>query len=174
MKQKENIMSIDYVVPRLCYEILNISLEDIAERLGLTLGMVQNIAERQRWTPWYPEELEQQSISLVDELELDDHEDPFTIKVDQFLDSTKKRLSVFNMAKELALVEQYAALEVSLIQKARTAIENIDPTDIRSLKDATTIYRDLAKNMASAVGAVSFAQDDNGLPTVVIRDLSGS
>ena len=173
-------MSIDYVIQRLTYEILNISLEEIADSMGLTLQMIQNISEKQKWQQWFPDDdcsifsLDNDTTLNEDE-ELLEGEDIFSVRADQFLDKNRKRLQVFNMAKELAMAEQYANLEVSLIEKAREAISLLNAEDIKELKDLSGIFKDLAKQLQQMGSSITMGQDEaTGLPTVIIKDLSGT
>ncbi len=168
-----------YVIPKLTYEILNVSIAEIADIMGLTTGMVQDIADAQNWTRWFTDDIDSASdfnsstSILKHEEELLEGEDLFTVRADQFLDKNRKRLQVFNMAKEIALAEHYAEFEVSIISKAREAIDDLEVKNVSDLKNLSSIYKDLAKSLQGVNNAVSFTQDEGGLPTVIIRDLSG-
>ena len=166
-----------FIIPKLSYEILNTSIKSIASSLGLTEAMVQKHADDNDWVQWFPSEATD-SISLdideqSEEADLLEGEDIFTVRADQFLDKNRKRLQVFSMAKELAMAEHYAGFEASLIDKAKSAVMEIEISDVKALKDLSTVFKDLAKDLQGTT-AVSFAQDQGGLPTVIVRDLSGS
>lgn len=167
-------MDKNFIGPRLSYEILNIPLSALATNLGLTLSMLEKIAKDNGWSQWFPDPDAQIYLDPDSNIGEFDGEDIFTVAADQYLDRNRKRLQVYAMAKNLATAELYADLEINLIDKARTAVMDIDVEDIKSLKDLSNVFKDLSKDLQNAGNAVSFATDQAGLPTVIIRDLSGS
>jgi len=169
-------MDTKFIIPRLSYEILNSSIGTIADMLGLTPKMVQDYADKYNWTQWFPNEEEDAFSTNIseDEQDLLDGEDIFTVRADQFMDKNRKRLQVFTLAKELALAELYADLEISIVNKAREAISCVNEEDPQSMKIVSDIFKNMSKDLQKNAGAVSFTQDGSGLPTVIIRDLSGS
>jgi hypothetical protein len=168
-------METNMKVPRLSYEILGVPLKDLADTLGLPLSMMEKIAKEQEWQQWFSED-DSSSFSLVEGTEgeeLLEGEDIFTVRADQFLDKNRKRLQVFNMAKQLALVELYADLETKLLAKARSAIEAVDEESVRDIATLSGVFQALTKDIQGLNSAISMGKDESGLPTVIIRDLSG-
>lgn len=161
-----------FIVPKLSYEILNIPLEAIAANLGLTTDMLEKVARDQSWVQWFPED--SQSIYLEEDADMLEGEDIFTVKADQYLDRNRKRLQVYNMAKSVVLAELYAGLEVDLIHAAKTAINELDPENVKGLKDLSGVFKDLTKDIQGLSSSIQLARDEQGLPTVILRDLSGS
>ena len=174
LKNNTNGAPVDkrYIVPKLSYEILNVSIETLALNLGLTTAMLQKVADDFSWIQWFPDE--KSDIYLDEDADMLEGEDIFTVMADQYLDKNRKRLQVYNMAKNIAMTERYADLEVSLVDKARDAIVGIEASDVKSIKELSDVFRNLAKELQGMTSAVSFATDQQGLPTVIMRDLSGS
>jgi hypothetical protein len=77
------------------------------------------------------------------------------------------------MAKQLALVELYADLETKLLAKARSAIEAVDEESVRDIATLSGVFQALTKDIQGLNSAISMGKDESGLPTVIIRDLSG-
>ena len=161
-----------FIVPKLSYEILNVPLDAIAANLGLTTGMLEKIAKEQHWVQWFPEE--EPTFQLAENADLLEGEDIFTVKADQYLDKNRKRLQVYNMAKSVAITELYTDLEISLINAARESVAGLDPEDTKGLKNISTVFKDLTKELQGLSSSIQLARDEQGLPTVILRDLSGS
>ena len=164
------------IIPKLSYEILNTPIEELADNLGLSPNMLQDVIDKHGWVRRFPES---NAIPLSpgyapEGEEVLEGEDIFTVKADQFIDFTKKRLQLFNIAKTLALTESYARLEFSLIDKVQKSVDEIPVVDNTGISKLAAAFRTLVKDLSGLTSAVSFVQDESGLPTVILRDLSGS
>jgi hypothetical protein len=160
----------DIQLIRLAYEILGISAEDIAEQLGLVPRMVYEMIDKYNWKPWFPKSAS--DFFLVDANDLEEGEDLLSVRIDQYSDQARKRLEVYTLAKELALAHKYLSLELSIMQKTADAIAEIDIRNTASLKLLSSIYTDMTKKHQSGTSLL-INNDENGLPQVVIKDLSG-
>lgn len=161
-------MENDLTLMRLQYEILNVPIETLAAQANCPPSILQSEADKHGWTQYWPEP----DLELVQEQNKDNDEDALTSEAEILLERSKRRLAIYNVAKEMLLAQRYLALESALITKATSVVENAESSsDLRSL---STVFKDLtAKSISGAMAALSFGQDEGGLPTVVIRDLTG-
>lgn len=163
---KGKLMAIDIELLRLQYEILNVSADAIARQTGFPLDLIENEIKRSNWTPLWPDDDEPQ-------LTYEEDEDVFTVSTDRYIDKTRKRLVAYSLAKEVLLATRYLELESSLIKKACETTELLDASSPAALKTLSALYRDLAKNGVSAGTSLQMGTDESGLPTVIVKDLSG-
>jgi len=169
---------IDLALLRLRYEILNASLASIASDEGLTPKSLENEAHDNNWKQWWPsiEDLQYAFSTSSDTPSDSDNDDdgfeelsPLEEGSTLYIKEAKLRLQVFNLAKDLHLAHKYAAFESALVTKAHSLVAHcVEPADIRQL---TMSLKDLPGKVAAAGLAIS--QGDDGIPTVIIRDLSG-
>lgn len=173
-------MLIDIPLLKLRYEILNVTLEELAADVDMPVQILLREAETNGWMQWWPYDIPTDPSAEVasptalagDSLLLDDEdESELEIGSQAYLRDTALRLRVFNMAKEVYLSHKYAGLESALIDSARDAAGgmNVAPQDLKHL---SSIFKDLASNMSTGK-SLSIGTTDDGLPTVIIRDLRG-
>lgn len=162
-----------YLIPKISYEILNTPIEELADGLGMSTNMLQSVINNRGWVRQFPDD-EVLDADSQETQEILEGEDIFTVQADQFLDKSRKRLQLFNMAKSLALAERYAKLESAIIDKATRAVEAVEVSEVPSIAALANAFKALAKDLNGAANAISFAQDQQGLPTVIMRDLSGT
>jgi hypothetical protein len=162
------VMAIDIELLKLQYEILNVSVSSISRTTGIPEDLILREIERGKWTPLWPDEDEPK-------LQVEEDEDLFTVSTNQYIDKTRRRLQAYSLAKEILLATRYLELESSLIKKATESLDTIDPsvTATSALKTLSSLYRDLVKNGLSSGTSLSLQTDEQGLPTVIIKDLSG-
>ncbi len=158
---------------RLDFEVLNVSLEEISKTMGLSLEMVKKEAEQKGWKQWFPEEVSEFHLNENDDLH--DGDNLFELKANQFTSSGRKRLQVYQVAKQLLLAGSYARLESALIEKANEAINIVDPEDIKDIQALSSVLQSLTKDLHSLSQSMTLGTDsDSGLPQLIIRDLSGA
>lgn len=127
-------------------------------------------AKKGDWKQWWPEA--DLVLEQSDE-DVEDGEDAMTQQTELFLERSKKRMSVFQMAKEIMLAQRYATFEKTLIDTAIVLAEKqgLEAKDVKSLSG---MYKDLMNNsVTNALASMTLGTDASGLPTVIMRDLSG-
>ena len=157
---------LDIQLLQLQYEILNVSMPSLAASADLPIQLLEREAIRLGWVRLWPDEDE----PLV---EIAEGEDVFTVSSDRYIEKLRKRLTAYTLAKEVLLTTRYLALEAGIIDKANEAVHLVDPTTTSGIKALSSVFRDMSKGLHA--GALSLQQsiDDKGLPTVIIKDLSG-
>jgi len=180
---------------RLRYEILNISLADLATETQVPLPILEIEAKNNEWKQWWPEDQELQfqvrtslkeastpSIPLPillsdqDDLTTDSTDDdgfdelsPLEEGAQLFIKDSRVRLQVFNLAKDIHLAHKYASFESALIDQAKGQVASAHTAvDVRNL---VLSLKDLPGKAAAA--GLQISQSDDGMPTVIIKDLSG-
>lgn len=157
-------MAIDVQLLKLQYEILNVSAESIAQCTGLPLSAINEEIVRSGWTRLWPDEDELP-------LEIAEGEDEFKLASDRYIEKTRKRLYAYSLAKEVLLATRYLELESGLIAKANECLDTIDPQiGVAAVKTLSSLWKDMQK---SAKTDLAYNADDLGLPTVIVKDLSG-
>lgn len=159
---------IDIATLKMQYEILNKPIEEIARESGLQTRSIQQEAERDKWVQWFPE-----PDLTVDPSKKHDTEAMQEISED-FTARTKHRLAIYNIAKDLLLAQRYFMLEMKIIDKANNILEiqedSLSPSEIKTL---SSLYSEMSKQTITRVmQSVSLTQDDNGIPTVIVKNLS--
>jgi len=168
----------DVNILKLQYEILNVPLAILASETGLPESILQSTITEQGWVQWWPETSMQQCIEDSCALSADSDnpssaEELMTAQADAFSERTRKRLQVYSLAKEIYLSQRYLKLESALISKAHTIIGNLSDNDAQSIKQLSALYKDMmTKSPMSQM--LSLGQDENGMPSVILRDLTGS
>ena len=168
---------LDVPLLKLQYEILNKTVDQLSEETGLPLASLQKEIDYNGWKQWWPEDeevrlREKQATSAEDE-EIDASE-VLALQSEMYIDRAKRRLAVYTLAKEIYLAQKYMKLESALIDKAHDVLEGIQNIDSRSIKELSALYKDMtAKSPMSALAAFTFGEDEGGVPTVIVRDLSG-
>jgi hypothetical protein len=164
-----------YLIPKLCYEILNKPLASIADDLGLPVSMVEKEACDGNWFQWFPDtESDHKALTEREQDELEGT-DLFTLRAEQYIERNRKRIQLFTLAKDVVMLEKYADIELNLLVQTREALNSLDTETTNSLKTISSIYKDMIKQITTSNTALSMGKDEQtGLPTVIIRDLSGS
>jgi len=162
-------MAIDIELLKLQYEILNVSITSISRTTGIPEDLILREVERGKWTPLWPNDPDEPKLHVEED------EDLFTVSTNQYIEKTKRRLQAYALAKEILLATRYLELESALIKKANETLDSMDPsvTTASALKTLSSLYRDLVKNGLSSVTSLQLQTDEAGLPTVIIKDLSG-
>ena len=157
---------IDVQLLKLQYEVLNVSAEAIAHATGLPVDVIEAEIARKGWTRMWPDEDEPALLAA-------EGEDAFKLQSDAFIEKTRKRLFAYSLAKEILLATRYLELEAGIIAKANECLMYIDPqSGASAVKALSALWKDMAKS-AAAASAFSIGQDESGMPTVIIKDLSG-
>lgn len=141
---------------RLQYEILGLSVIDIAEDSGLAAYMIEEEIRQSNWVVVWPK-LDLQDISDSKRAEI-------------VIEDAAKRLKVFNALLAIHLAPKYLELEVSLLDSSLEAMEDPDlsPSALASIARVYTSLRDHA-----SAALMSVEDQDNGMPSVTIKNLSG-
>ena len=164
-------MEQDLALLRLQYEILNVPFATLAAQAGCPENILRAEADKGQWKQIWPEN-DLEVIRNRDDVDAEFDDDAFQSESELLLERSKRRLAIYNMAKEMLLSQRYLKLESDLIRRASDVVAGVEDTkDIRAL---ASVFKDLtAKSLQSAMASLSFGQDEGGLPTVLIRDLSG-
>jgi len=156
---------------KLQYEILNFSVADLAKKSGLPESIIQSEIDSQGWKQWWPDDTPFAEAKEADDL---DEREVFALQSEQYIDKAKRRLAVYTLAKEIYLAQKYMALESSLVEKARSIVESISDSDAEAANKMSTLYKNMtSKNPIAALQAISFGEDEGGVPTVIVRNLAG-
>jgi hypothetical protein len=161
-------MALDLETLRLQYEILNVPLATIAQRARIPLDLLQREATNKSWKPLWSEE---DSLPL----EIEEGDDEFELKSNAFIEQTRRKLQAYSLAKDLLLAQKYLDVEVGILNKAKEIIDTMESPSASCVRTLASLYKDMSKGLLSAGGAasVSVGIDENGLPTAIIRDLTG-
>lgn len=163
--------NMDVELLKLQYEILNFSAEDISKATGINLKIVENEIKEQGWKQWWPTDKLFAEANPEDE---QDEAEVFALQTEQYIDTAKRRLAVYTLAKEIHLAQKYLALESSLVKKAKEIIDEIKSGDAEAAAKMSRLYKDMtSKNPMQALQSIQFGEDEGGIPTVIVRDLSG-
>ena len=184
-------MKIDLPLLKLRYEILNVSLADLAEEIATPLSILEKEATLKNWAQWWPDSLPGvlttpspilPSDSPTDPSYINDEEDysdqltPLEEGAQTYVKESRIRLQVYTLAKEIYLAHKYATLESDLIDQARIIVEvATTPQDLAQL---SSVFKNLGSLLTSAAkshgqSALAIGQNEDGVPTVIIRDLTG-
>jgi len=160
-------MLVDLSSLRLQYEILNRSLESLASELNIPLLAIEQEASNNKWVQWFPGG--DLVVDPASNLSVEDMEE----ECEEFVTKSKQRLAIYNIAKELLLAQKYLALEVKIIDEANNILDSSE-LDAKTIKALSSLYVDMTKtSVSNALASMSFGMDDSGLPTVIVKDLSG-
>ena len=166
---------IDLYLLRLRYEILNVPISTIALETMITPKGLQTEADNNNWKRWWPT-LEDLQSAMAPSTRTDEDEEnysdlsPLEDEANTYINEAKIRLQVFSLAKDLHLASKYAAFEAALVDKAHSLVQGA--TDTNEVRQLTMSLKDLPGKMAQAGLAIS--QGEDGMSTVIIRDLSGT
>lgn len=167
---------LDLAIARLQYEILNIPLSQIATEATGDSSLVtalKQTAKDNNWIRWWPE-----PDLIIDEEAETDGEDALQYQSEAFIERSKKRMTVFQLAKDFMLAQRYVKLEKCLVDAAINTVETFADQEIpneQGLKNMSALYKDLvSKSITQSLTSLQISSDDPGMPTVVYRDLSAS
>lgn len=169
----------DVGLMKLQYEILNVTPQELASLSGLPIRLIEEEINTAGWKQLWPSAPSLTPASAP--IEGIDDTDTFVAETDNYIDQTRRRLKVYSLAKEIYLSTKYLELESALIEAA------VNLTDLfknaadgqmvkaQDLKFLSALYKDLTSGSnLSNLANTAIGTDDNGIPTLVIRDLSGS
>jgi len=171
-------MMIDIQLLKLQYEILNIPLEQLAQEISVPKSLLDTEARNNNWTQWWPEQLQGDIIfnspappfDVISEAQMDEEASVLEEGAQQYIRDTQIRLRVYNLAKEVYLTHKYATFESSLITKAKDIIDSV--ATAQELAQLSSMFKNLLPSGKSGQ-QLSIGQNEDGLPTVIIRDLTG-
>ena len=165
-----------WVSAKLDFEILNIPISNIANSMGLTEAMVQQEAKAKNWRQWFPiDEDKENEFQLDEDADLHEGDNVFELRANNFTSEGRKRLQVYQVAKQMHLMGQYTRLEASLIEKANEAINLVDPEHVGDIQTLSGVLQSLTKDLNQLQQSLTLGTDaDSGLPQLIIRDLSNS
>lgn len=177
---------IDVHLMRLRFEILNISLADISDEAGIPLTILEKEALAKGWEQWWPDTDDLMaiaptapSLASLDESPLENLPDDLPIDLDEmmtpleegsqkYIKETNIRLQVFNLAKDVYLSHKAATFENDLIDRAKTLVSMAaTPQEMNPLVNL------LKTLMTKSSSGLSINENDDGLPTVIIKNLTG-
>jgi len=164
----------DFSLLRLQYEILNVSIESIARRSNLNPELLKALAIEEEWEhKWIdPDDPEPESDLNPDS---DFPEDELTIKSEEFIERSKKRLAAYTIAKNVLMTQQYLELELSLVRKTIEHLENMPAITSKDLQSISHVYRNLLNGTPIMdILAMRDKQEDGGIPLLVVKDLAGA
>ncbi len=109
-------------------------------------------------------------------------DDAIVEQIQQFVTRAKHRLAAYSVAKEVLLTQRRFSLEKSLIVQAQNLLteaassteqaQKLTPRDLRMLGSLFKELSGAAQALTASTG-IQLGADDNGLPMVTIKDLSG-
>lgn len=181
-------MKIDLPLLKLRYEVLNVSLAELADEIATPLSILEKEAALKNWTQWWPDSLPEvlapfstpvlPSDPLIDPSYISDEEDysdqltPLEEGSQTYIKESRIRLQVYTLAKEIYLAHKYATLESDLIDQARNIVEVA--TTPQELAQLSNVFKNLGSLLTSAAkSSLAIGPNEDGVPTVILRDLTG-
>lgn len=153
---------------RLQYEILNRPLKHLALENNVPLEMLRDEAADHGWKQWWPEP----DLIVIPDV---DKDELLIVQSEAYLERTKRRLAVYNVSKEILLAQKYYELENKILDAALHILDLADTLEPSSIQALGMLYKNLmSRSVSGAVVDMSFGVDDGGLPTVIVKDLSGT
>jgi len=139
----------DEAILRLQYEILGHSFEEIASGEEYSADFLKEFAKQHGWKRVFDPVRPKQG----------DEED--------FIEETRKRLEVYEIAKELYLAGKYATVEGRILGRLSSsfAMESMSPNELRTLTATLNALRGTSKKKTD--------QEDDSVPTVILKDFRG-
>ena len=179
----------DIALMRLQYEILNTSVNYLADASGISADMIEEEINRAGWKQLWPNEpslsnpeslhksIASQAAASSNQTDVED--DEFTTASATIIDRARRRLQIYSLAKETYLSSRYLDLEASLLDVTLSKILELSSAaqggySANDLKQLSSVYKDLTNGSAlSAAASLQFGTDESGIPTVIFKDLSG-
>lgn len=170
---------LDSNLMRLQYEILNISVDQLAAEAKIPVAVIKSYIISEQWTPWWPEpdlDLVPPPVSTdIDALPPPDSTELFILQSENYMDRARRRLAVYTLAKEIYLAQKYLKVEAAVLDKLHDIATASDTVSADEIKKISAAFKDLInKNSMASLQSISFDADEGGIPSVIIRDLSGS
>jgi hypothetical protein len=150
---------------RLQYEYLDLSIAELAAAEEVPVSVMTQEIKNNGWRRLWPTVLTRPDQYASDEDK--------ALYREQFLEDGKNRLKIFSLAKEILLAHRYMKLENSILVAADSMAQNpaLKPSDLKAL---SSLYKDLhAGTTLGNLSSISFTADEDGIPTAIIRNLSG-
>lgn len=150
-------------IMRLQYEILNKSIREISEDSGVPEGLLQERANEDGWKQWWAD------------VPNPDLKDAGLVQMaDDYVETKKKRLQVFAIARELYLAPQCLRLESAILDAACSCLqEEINLSDPAALRHISALYKDISsRSLLEKI--LTGSEDESGIPSLIIRNLTGS
>ena len=139
----------DEGILRLQYEILGHSFEEIASGESFSAAFLQGLAKQHGWErvfpPVRPNEGDEES----------------------FIEEARKRLDVYEAAKDLYLSGKFAAAEGRILSQLNSSFgsEVISPNELRVITSTLNALKGPSRKKAG--------EEDDGVPTVILKDFRG-
>ena len=155
---------------RLQYEILNKTLVQLGQENDIPVSMLEDEATKGGWVQWWPES---DLVVIVDED--DDDSEKLLTQTEVFLERSKRRLAVYNVCKEFLLSQKYFELEDKILDAAIDILETMPAMKSDSVQSLGALFKNLmSRSVSNSLINMSFGEDEGGLPTVIVKDLSGT
>lgn len=134
---------------RLQYEILGHSFEEIASGESFSAGFLRGTAEQQGWKRLFPP---------IRPKEGDE---------EAFIEEARKRLDVYEAAKDLYLSGKFASVEGHILGHLNTSFGSdvLSPNELRVLTSTLNALKGPSRKKAG--------EEDDGVPTVILKDFRG-
>ena len=159
---------------RLQYEILNKTLVQLGQENDIPVSMLEDEATKGGWVQWWPES---DLVVIVDDNGDDGDEDSEKLQTqtEVFLERSKRRLAVYNVCKEFLLSQKYFELEDRILDAAIDILETMPAMKSDSVQSLGALFKNLmSRSVSNSLINMSFGEDEGGLPTVIVKDLSGT
>ncbi len=161
---------------RLQYELFNLSVKECADLAELTEDMIQVRINRDKWLRLFPN-IDFSGVNINKLIsgteELTDEDNSFALEIEQFTEFCNKVMQVYNLRKTQLLQAMYAELEAKIVEKAIDALNDYD-TDIRGISSLAKCYKDLTNDIHQLLSKSLVIEGSNGVPSLIIKDLSGN
>lgn len=165
---------LDPSLMRLQYEIFNTSIEQLAADSKIPVSIVQKEATAGNWKQLWPAQAqEQHSQEYLDSLTDDERGELLTLESEQYIETARKRMRVYTLAKDITLAVKYLELEHKLVDTAIDLLENFEG-GAAGIKQLSALYKDLTSGSSlTSLAKLTLGVDEDGMPSVIIRDLTG-
>lgn len=168
---------------RIQYEILNATPKELSVEYSVPLSVIMSEIANGGWVQKWPD-LPSIMAEAVNANNDDTDESSMLMSADeavsadmqQYIDMTRKRLQVFSLVKAKCLATHYMKLEMSLINTAQQMIDTLSyQMGPQAIKQLSALYKDMTSGASLAnMLTSSSADDDTGLPLMLVKDLSGN
>jgi len=165
---------LDPSLMKLQYEIFNTSIEQLAADSRMPVSLIQKAATEGKWKQLWPEQAKADvDQDLLDSLSDDERAELLALESDQYIENARKRLRVYTLAKDIFLATKYLELEHKILDTANDMLDNFDG-GAAGIKQLSALYKDLTSGSSMTnLAKMSIGVDEDGMPSVIIRDLTG-
>lgn len=159
------MVNVDWGLLQLQYEILGVSVEELAKEYGLAPRVISYAADERGW--------KRNSLAVSSQ----DYPSNTSDSSDQSIaDLIADKQKLLTTVKRATLLPQYIALEAALLGKCLKLVNHLaddDPTNAKPLKEISEIYSSLKHGPNPGKTA---AEDQSNRPTAIqiINDFGGS